>query len=137
MVEQQQQVEELKYLNSVYVVHNDIKPDNIFFRGEKVFLADFDLSTLIDMQNEGHTPMFASKNFYIEKARSPMDDLESLTYTMWYIADVPMVRDWESKEFEGFLLSKCNKKQAIARMQVSCKLIYSTGATKMKSILIV
>lgn len=79
---------------------------------------DFDLSTLNGTQNEGHTTLFASSNFYLEKDRMPMDDLESLVYSIWYIADVPMVRDWADEKTEGVLLSKCNKRQANARILV-------------------
>lgn len=33
------QVEGLKYLNSKHVVHNDIKPENLFMRGNKLFIS--------------------------------------------------------------------------------------------------
>lgn len=42
-------------------------------------------------QTDGYSARFASRNFYLEKQRTPIDDLESLVFSMWYIADVPMV----------------------------------------------
>lgn len=94
------------------MVHNDIKPQNLFFRGSEVFIAgkiqmiyfylffwhiitslfksDFDVATLNDVQNDYGTALYASKNFWHEKDRTAMDDLESLLYTMWSVAGVPV-----------------------------------------------
>lgn len=112
------QIEGLKYLNSKHVLHNDIKPQNLFFRGHKVFISgklnqaifetfhlkiflnseillfesDFDLSTLNGERNWGCTAVFATARYYGNHTRHPMDDLESLVYSIWWISGVPMVK---------------------------------------------
>lgn len=70
-------------------------------------------------QHRGHTPLFATKRFYAGEPRTPMDDLESLVYSIWYIGGIAMVRDWESLITEGRLLKSCTKKQAMVRILVS------------------
>lgn len=77
------------------------------------------MATTNKIQNGCFSPLFASANFYGKRDRHPMDDLESLVYSMWYIADVPMIRHLEEGEAEGALLNKCNKDQAEARVLVN------------------
>lgn len=55
-----------------------------------LFESDFDASTLNGNQNEYGTALYASKNYWLEKPRTAMDDLESLLYTMWSVAGVPV-----------------------------------------------
>lgn len=85
----------------------DIKKCCCFF-----FLrSDFDLATLnCNTWFEGHTPRFASMNFYETKPRYPMDDIESLIYSMWFIAGVPIgqPRNPDEKAI-GELFSDCRK----------------------------
>ncbi|XP_031638147.1 casein kinase I-like [Contarinia nasturtii] len=85
-----QAVKGLKYLSSKNVVHNDIKPNNLFYRGREVFVGDFDQSSLNGEKSLGNTPLFASANYFANKTRHPRDDLESLVYTIWFLAGVPM-----------------------------------------------
>lgn len=111
---------QIEGLNSMHVLHNGIKPDNIFFSWRKSFLTDFDLSTLNDAQNEGHTPMFASKNFYPQKPRTAMGDLESLVYSMWYISDVWWSETGNPKTLKAiFSANVIKSKLTITRMQIN------------------
>lgn len=82
---------------------------------------DFDYATLDFGQTIGHSPIFASQNFYKELSRYPMDDLESLVYSMWYVSGIHMVRILENEaESEGCMLSRCiGKDAAKERMMVS------------------
>lgn len=85
----------------------------------------FDLATTKGQKNEGHTLRFASAKFFSFNPfakRNPMDDIESLVYSMWHISGVPLGK-WTwlfgTGIPEGFLLSRCNKVEAAARVMVS------------------
>lgn len=74
--------------------------------------SDFDLASLERIcTHQDHTPRFASANFYEGKPRYPMDDLESLIYSMWYIAGVPAGRPYMpfNEKALGLLLSEHKK----------------------------
>lgn len=89
------------------------------------FSLDFDLSTLNGEQNWGHTPTFASIGYYQIQDRHEMDDLESLIFSIWYIAGVPMCRSDDYGNPEGYVLYKClenGNEQAESKMRV-CNLI--------------
>ncbi|XP_031636953.1 uncharacterized protein LOC116349589 [Contarinia nasturtii] len=119
-----QAVKILAHIHNVgEILHNDIKPANIFLKDLKVFIGDFDYATLDFGQTIGHSPIFASKNFYNSKNRYPMDDLESLCYSMWYVTGVPMVRTLENDaESEGCMLSRCTTNAAKKeRMMQKCQ----------------
>lgn len=75
--------------------------------------SDFDWAALDFGQTLGESPVFASRNFCMGLDRYPMDDLESLVYTMWYVTGVPMARTLENDaESEGCELSRCRTKVA-------------------------
>ncbi|XP_031624043.1 casein kinase I-like [Contarinia nasturtii] len=99
-----QAVQTLEFIQSMQVVHNDIKPENIFLRDSNVFIGDFGIATFKGAQNYRCTPTFASSSFHMkENARYPIDDLESLVFTMWNIGNVPMD---PSGEYEGYALCR-------------------------------
>lgn len=86
---------------------------------------DFDQATLNGKQNMGNTAMWASSGYYGGKNRTAVDDLESLTFSMWYVAGVPVGRAFVGNEQpEGFILSELKKTgKAEARMNVSRDII--------------
>lgn len=122
-------------------MHNDIKPGNLFRRGAKIFIggksckknvkiipilnnitihfiskSDFDSASFDDKQHRGFTARFASSNFFAKKPRHQIDDLESLVFSIWYIAGV---LGGPKPVPEGFVLSKCKKNgTAEAKMRV-------------------
>lgn len=80
-----------------------------------VIKIDFDLATSNGEQIPGSTAMWASSGYYAKKKRTSMDDLESLVFSMWYVAGVRV-----GPEPEGSVLCECKKRDtAEARMQVS------------------
>lgn len=104
--------------------------------------SDFDLATLNGKQNDYATALYASKNFWQEKNRTAMDDLESLLYTMWSVAGVPvggpygkypegrahLDRYLEYKEDEWMMV--CNKLCTVVmcimyKVNVFCALLFS------------
>lgn len=85
--------------------------------------SDFDYATLDWRQTIGHSPIFATRNFYTESNRYPMDDIESLIYSMWYITGVPMVRTLENDaESEGCMLSRCISRASVLEQMKVCVL---------------
>ncbi|XP_031619303.1 casein kinase I-like [Contarinia nasturtii] len=111
-----QAVEALEFLHSNKVLHNDIKPENIFLRGSEVFFSDFHLSTLNGYQKRPCSPMFGSASYYAGFDRDPMDDFESLLYSIWYIGNVPMGRVYGRDIPEGRILLGLDEQEAISRM---------------------
>jgi serine/threonine protein kinase len=93
-------------------LHCDVKPNNIVFGPKKkaktFFLIDFGLTTrYLDRYSQTHitgefltkrkmygTTTFASRNTHLGATQSRRDDLESLLYTMVYLAtgDLPWLR---------------------------------------------
>lgn len=65
------------------------------------------MATLNGGQNWGHTKMFASTAFHANRDRYPIDDLESLVFSMWYIAGIPLgTSNTLEEEVEGKILMK-------------------------------
>lgn len=77
--------------------------------------SDFDLATLNGQQHKGNSIFFASSNFFAGKNRSSIDDIESLIFSMWYIAGI----SGESSIPEGLVLFECKQNgKAEAKMKV-------------------
>lgn len=68
---------------------------------------DFDMATTDGSQHRGNTEKFASSGFFLNNPRHSVDDLESLIFSMWDVAGVPLVED---KPY-GRTLSQYPKKQ--------------------------
>lgn len=75
-----------------------------------IFLIDFDLATIKKQQTKGFTPLFASSNFYAERNRTAMDDLQSLVFTIWYVSGMPIDPSYDP---EGMVLLGCEEKGLI------------------------
>jgi serine/threonine protein kinase len=104
----------LKLIHAAFVLHRDIKPQNIMFKNKEIFLVDFGLSTTFVDDEKKHvlekkdlhilgTPKFASLNIHDGFSASRRDDVISLIYTFLFIVkkSVP----WEnvrgsSEEYE-------------------------------------
>lgn len=82
---------------------------------------DFDGASLNGGQSDISTPMYASSEFYAKRNRNAIDDMESLVFSMWYVAGVPVGQEFVNGEQpEGYVLCECKKTgKAEARMQVS------------------
>lgn len=71
---------------------------------------DFDVASLNVHQNWGHTKKFASTAFYEIRDRYPIDDMESLVFSMWYIAGIPIgISNIFGKRTEGEVLMKMKR----------------------------
>lgn len=78
---------------------------------------DFDVSSLNGAAFWCYSQLFASSSKFEFKVRYAMDDLESLVYTMWYVAGFPM----DPKKPEGSNLADFKKRgdaEAKAEMMV-------------------
>lgn len=99
-----------------FASHTVIKVTNLFVYVDQL---DFGIATLHGAQNFLFTPRFASSGVHMRPiARYPIDDLESLVYTIWYIAGVPMV---SSGEYEGFGLFQSYKDGTAKSRLMVCK----------------
>lgn len=81
------------------------------------FDADFDLASFNGMDSEGFNYIFASSQFWLKSPRTIKSDLESLIYSIWFIANVPMSRSYQENP-EGYILCLLDRKQAESRMLV-------------------
>lgn len=103
----------LRKLSKANIVHNDIKPTNIAFgpsdsdTAERAFLVDFGSATEVGATNTrndaafrygGGTPLFASLAAQEGRATTPADDLESLWYTLAFLAHGTLPWQWEEPE---------------------------------------
>lgn len=64
------------------------------------------MATVNGSPSTGHSEMFASTGYYENRIRNAMDDLESLVFSIWYIAGIPL---GISNEAEGKVLSREKK----------------------------
>ena len=90
------------------LVHNDVKPTNVLFgRGDAAadaFLADFGQATAVGdgatrdpaVRYGGGTPLFASLAAQEGRPTTPADDLESLWYTLAFLAHGALPWQWEA-----------------------------------------
>lgn len=79
-------------------------------------LIDFDCAALNGEYAEGHTAKYASSTMFISPTpkRCPRDDLESLVYTMWFLAGCDSLRS------DGYeLLESKRRGEAKMKMMVS------------------
>lgn len=103
--------------------------------------SDFDYATLNWDHTNGYTALFATRHFYVGKDRYPVDDIESLIYSMWYVTSVPMVRELEGDaESEGCMLSRCATKGLVLEQMKVCislkiKSMLNYGKTKFEKYL--
>lgn len=83
----------LKKVHHYGYIHQDIKPDNFLFDidGKQIFIIDFGLCKMFKRENMGKksksiigTPCFASIRAHECCNQSKRDDLESLTYMLFY-----------------------------------------------------
>lgn len=86
----------LKHVHSAFVLHRDIKPQNIMFKNKEIFLVDFGLSATYIDDNKRHvlekkdvhilgTPKYASVNLHNGFCASRRDDIISLIYTFLFV----------------------------------------------------
>jgi len=95
----------LRSLAEARIVHNDIKPTNILFGdgSRRAHLADYGMATECDaaacdapdIRYGGGTPLFASLAAQEGMPTTPADDLESLWYTLAYLAHGTLPWQWE------------------------------------------
>lgn len=82
------------------------------------FVSDFDKAEVNGRRTIDHSKVFASTGFHEGRDRFAQDDLESLVYSMWYIAGIPLGES--NEESEGRVLLKAIKAgNAVQRVLVS------------------
>ncbi|XP_031631549.1 probable casein kinase I homolog ECU11_1980 [Contarinia nasturtii] len=123
-------VKALSYIHSKGVIHNDIKPENIFIRGNAVFISDFDNAALPGKIHKIATRKFASSGWWAGNNRRAMDDLESLVYTIWYMVGInsfePEGLVMKKKSANGkkaFVLEKCKYFARFEKVHKACNFI--------------
>lgn len=76
------------------------------------------MATVNGSKCTGHSEMFASTGYYENRIRNAMDDLESLVFSIWYIAGIPLgISNEHIQEAEGKVLSR-EKKAGKAKERV-------------------
>lgn len=96
-----------------------------------VILSDFDLATVNGDPQNGCTLKFASRNLFANKSRSAIDDLESLVYSMSFLAGVPFEPARNHEQFpdglpEGYVLFENLKKgKKFARSRIMVRIYVS------------
>jgi serine/threonine protein kinase len=95
----------IKHIHSAFVLHRDIKPQNIMFKNKEMFLVDFGLSATYIDDNKRHvlekkdfhilgTPKYASINLHDGFSASRRDDVISLIYTFLFVFNKSL--PWEN-----------------------------------------
>lgn len=69
-------------MHSKGIRHDDIKPENIMFRKNRIFLIDFNLSSKILEKKHGGTLEYTARRTHTLDLRTPMDDWESFLYVL-------------------------------------------------------
>lgn len=117
----------LERLHADGIIHSDIKPENFLVRGDKIFIADFGLSSFfIDRKTGKHveystkktltgTPRYASINNHMGLQQSRRDDLESLGYMLVYFirGSLPwqgLKKNYDKKVHQSAYVNTMNKK---------------------------
>jgi len=95
----------IKQIHSAFILHRDIKPQNIMFKHQEIFLVDFGLSATFVDDEKKHviekkdvhilgTPKYASLNIHDGFSASRRDDVISLIYVFLFIINKSL--PWEN-----------------------------------------
>ena len=88
-----------KFIHSKFVIHRDIKPQNIMLKDGELYLIDFGFATFYVDENSAHiiddgkrihiigTPKYVSYHIHSGSLPSRRDDLISLGYVYMYLCD--------------------------------------------------
>ena len=99
-------IEILNNIHDLYVIHRDIKPQNILFYDNDIYLIDFGLSTFFVDENGEHLPnvlkecitgtsKYISHHIHQGHTASRRDDLISLGFIYMYLKEGSL--PWENK----------------------------------------
>lgn len=90
-----------------------------------LYMIDFDLAAIDGNNTKGGTKKFGSANFYRSHRRTPMDDLESLIYSLWHVSGISLGKKKYigSSLAEGQIMKEKSPEEALARVQVSSTLV--------------
>jgi serine/threonine protein kinase len=120
----------IENIHKNWVLHRDIKPQNVMIKGGELFLIDFGLATFYINDNGKHneythintiigTPYFASINIHEGHRYSRRDDLISLGYVLLYMMGLSWDIDSSTPENEEYspvdLLYHINKRLEIVK----------------------
>ena len=103
-------ISNIKQIHSAFILHRDIKPQNVMFKNKKIFLVDFGLSATYVDDNKKHvqekkdvhilgTPKYASVNLHNGFSACRRDDVISLIYTFLFVIKKSL--PWENIQGES------------------------------------
>jgi len=104
----------LKSIHEAYVVHRDIKPQNVMVKNNALFLIDFGMATFYIDENSNHikdvpqinilgTPTYISYNVHSGHTYTRRDDIISLAYMYMGLAGCLFWKDHRDVVFESEL----------------------------------
>ncbi len=112
-------IEALESIHELFIIHRDIKPDNVMFKDGKVFIIDFGMATSYTdiIQTDDNelmgSPKYVSLNVHNGITPNRRDDMISLGYMYLF-----MMGSWSSniskdeKRFENIII-KCGENNKI------------------------